>query len=281
VQTIEGTELNNSAAPVTAEPSAGSPIAPTSDPEASKPSESPKTNDLSHQFAILSKKEKAFREMQKALKEREEAVAQRAKELEEFDKDPYGYHQKKDPKAYEKWTERILNNGKPGLEESVSKLEQQFQEKYAKRIDELETKVRTYEESLQKKEIDQYVDGIRAQVKQDKYEFIREQGEDGVAAVYHTIVQHAQATQKLMSYEEACDIVEDALFEEAKKFTKLNKLKEVMAPQESPKTIPEGHKDTRPTTLTNTMASQAATREQRVLTKEQSLAEAAKLIKFV
>lgn len=248
--------------------------------ESKAPAEpAPKLTDLSHQFATLSRKEKKIIDREKSLKEWEEKLSQRAKDYELIDKDPYEYLQKKDPNAYTKWTERILNDGKPGINESLSDLEKRVEEKWASRVDGLEKKVQEYEEQYQKAQLDHFVGGIKTTAKGEKYELIQAQGEDGIGAVYHYIMGHLEKHGKLLSYEEGCDAIEEALYEQAKQIQKLKKLQPA---QPEPSTrIPEGQKDSRPTTLTNTLTSQAAPREKRTLTREESIAEAARLIKFV
>lgn len=252
----------------------------TTSPEKSK-------DPLAHKFALLSKREKVLRDRVKEIEQKEKEIAEKTKTFDDFEKDKYGWAQKNGI-SYEEWTKRLLSGDKTSAETEIAAVRDEI------------TKLRTNIEDEKKKELQdktnreltQFVNNLQHHVKanSEKYELITHEGDDGVATVYEYILGYHQKNNKLLSFDQACEDVEKYLTEKALGFTKLKKFQTLQTPKteaadsskESPKQDkPIGQKLERPTTLTNQMTAQAATPVQKKLSREESIARAAQLLKFV
>lgn len=260
-----------------------------------------KEDSFSRQFTILSKKERAVQRLESEMKLREKQLLEREKALQEAEKDPYGWLEKKGH-TYQDWTKRILNDGKPTPEMEIKTVKQELEERVKKQEEELNR----IKDDYNKTQINNFRNNLKdfIQTKED-YEFIRENGADGFETVYQLIVEDINRQQaegienddvKVMTFEDACSRVENHLFEEAKKLTKLKKVQgllgqisskekdsepEVTPSQKVTETILSkvGHTSQRPNTLTNQMETSIPnSREKRQMTREERVREAAKHI---
>jgi len=270
----------------------------------------PEVDKQAAKFAAISRREKA-------LKAQERALAQRAKELEDkikaasenkiddtkyidvesFKKNPYEY-MKKHGLTLEQISEIVLNDGKVTPESLVkqteTKLEQQIRE-LTERLEAKEAKEveQRYEQVLQnfKGEMTKFVNDT------EDYEMIR--ATDSVETVYEVIETNfnnkveefreeygREATEEerrefILDNKTACDMVEAWLLDQEKaKIEKLRNLKKTKGLFEPSKPKDEPKVKDATTTLTNTLAAQVPTKDGKKLTAEESLKEAAKLIKW-
>lgn len=251
-------------------------------------------------FAALSRQEKA-------LKAQEKALAQRAKELEdrlaameqsskdeskyisreEFKKNPYKYISE-DKISLESIAELALNDGKKTPEQITAELEAK-----------MEAKVRAMEEKLQQKEqaeqqaqVEAALNAYKTQLtnfanETPEYELIR--ANDAIELVYEVIEQHCEATIDeetgkgvILSNKEACDMVEKYLLDQEKarieKYRNLNKTKGMFEPAATK--VEQTVKAPESKTLTNNLATELPTKGSKTLTAEESIREAAKLLKW-
>ena len=113
----------------------------------------------------------------------------------------------------------------------------------------------------------------------DKYELIR--ANDAVDVVYEVIEQHYNETQRILSKEEAADQVEAYLEEEVEKLLNLNKVKsKTGALEASPKSEPTTPQKVQKAPTLSNAHSATASNSSRPLTREESVATAASLLKW-
>lgn len=202
----------------------------TTDPAVKKEHDS-----ISPKFAALAKKEKQARELfkqSKALREelerREAALAERERQWEdEFKLSPLEALRKRNL-SYEDITNAALNDGKFDKDVEIKSVKEQLQ----KFREELESKEKKREEELklaqlesEKKAIESFKSDINDYINknEEKFEFTKRYG--GHELVFETIDAHYKETQKVLSLEEACSLVEkyiedqlDLTAKESKKF---------------------------------------------------------------
>lgn len=183
----------------------------------------PKTDDMSAKFAALAKKERIARLAQHNLKTKETSLAERERQIaerermweEEFKQSPLEAIKKRGY-TYEDITKAALNDGKfePATEiksvrSELEKFRQEQAEKEKKALEEQQTAAQKIEQETVerfKRNISQTLEE-----KKDKYELTHLF--DASDLVYQTIEEHFERTKKLgeakvMSIEEACDLVE-------------------------------------------------------------------------
>lgn len=239
--------------------------------EPEKPAEPPPD---AARFAALAKKAREVREGEAALKtEKEQLAAQKA----EFE----AWKSKRDnaklnPKAWleeagltlEQINTFYLNDEKPTADTQVdivkAEIEKLKAEQAAEKAKEVEERV-----ALQRKQEEQVIERFKSDTvsyvkdNAEKYELIAAYGEE--QAVADVIMQHHAETNRLMSTEEAADLVEKHLLERAEKALQTAKIKAKVtppapAPAEPPKAEvkpPEPPKLRAPT-LSNQLAPKPA-----------------------
>ncbi len=274
-----------------------------------KPVESSEDRMFGKKFAALSRKEKEQRaavkafEAEKAAFEKHKADLEaqygtKEKELstkyispEEFKKNPLEL-MKKFGMSFEQLAERVLNDGKPGTNEVISDTERRIQEK----LEALEKKLADKEESEKarleeerQQQFERQLTAFKGELtdfcnKAPDYEMIR--ANDAVGLVFEVIEEHYAKTLDpetnqglILSNKEAADAVENYLLEEAKKQMNVNKVKQLAAQVVGAK--PPEVKNVASPTLSNAHSAQPApSKGQKLTSDEQSLREAAKLIKW-
>jgi len=278
--------------------------------EAPKTEEVPKTeekaldNKLSSKFAALTKKEKA-------LKQRERDLERRLKELEaraqapteaapktEAQQESFERKFKKDPIKtmeelgynYETITRMMLDDGKLPQDKQLQllrdELKEEIESKYSKEVEDIKKQLREKEEkekeaSVQsqvetaKKTIVDFIDGAG-----DEYELIKTN--EHYEAVWEVIQNHYNETEEVLDIREAADKIEGILLESAKKHLNLNKIKKLMETNSAPKSSDVSKKPATPT-LTNSLSQsgQSAGGRRPAATREEQVAEAAKLLKYL
>tara|TARA_R110000868_G_scaffold119214_1_gene315861 strand:+ start:2308 stop:3153 length:846 start_codon:yes stop_codon:yes gene_type:complete len=271
------------------------PIAETPTPEAPKVEipveaapevkipEVPKDDKFASKFAALARKEKAIQQREEELKKMRGSVDQEKTEYQKLT--DLKKKARENPTAwleeagltYDELTQYLLNDKKPTAESKLTRLEREIEELRKvneERQKEIETKQFESQLTAFKNEIKDFI------TKNDKYELTR--AFDASEIVYNVIDQHYAEHKKILSTEEAADLVEDYLLKEAeetdKKLQSLKKLKKTVSPETPPQDLKATDKPAIKT-LTNEL-TQASSREDRFLTNDERLKEAAKLINF-
>lgn len=239
-------------------------------------------------FAALSRKEKQLRdkerELETKLKDMESKFSVDKQEVEKLKAIPERL--KKEPLkvmeefglTFQQLTEMMLNDGKPTPEMLLSEKETAIR----KEIEALKKQIEDKEQSEQQKKYEEVLNGFVQDLTKfvsdtEDYEMIR--ASDAVPLVYEVIEAHHANTGTILSNKEACDLVEAHLLEEAKKYVTLNKIKGLLQPKEqTPAQSTEKRQAS--VTLSNTASAQVPKQSERRLSSEESLREAAKLIKW-
>lgn len=263
--------------------------APTAEPTPAPAAEG--ESQLSAKFAALSRKEKQIRDRERSVQQKMNEMEARLKAFEaekaeadkwkatpeRIKKDPLGVF-KEAGLSLEQLTEILMNGGKPT--ESMERTE--LETRVLSKMEELEKKIADKEaketEQKYEQQLNAFVQELTTFVNDTPdYELIR--SENAVDTVYQVIEQHHAETGKILTHKEAADAVEDYLFEQAKKMLEREKIKKLVGAT-SPAKPAEKPAQGKPTTLSNTQSAQVDQKPQRTLTSDESKAEAAKLIRW-
>jgi cell division protein FtsB len=253
-------------------------------PEAA--TKTPKEEPLSAQYAQLARKEKALRaEAQKLKSERDafkaEREAAKAKEAELLNQYVPKERLTKETMAvlaeagitYDQLTQQALNAPKPeevALHNEISELRAEI-----KALRDGQESSNKANQDRQKQDYEQAVNHIRREVKElvasnPDFETIKETGsaEDVVELIKRTY----EDDKVLLTVEQAAKEVEEHLFEEALKITRLNKIQQKLKPQPAPgaaapKQETKQQQQTAPKTLTNAVGTsrQLSAKERAIL----------------
>lgn len=241
-------------------------------------------------FAALSRREKMLRDQEKSYATRVSELEQKLKAYEEQSKNQVNTLDrfKKEPLkvmeeaglTYEELSEIILNNNNPTPEMLIKRTREELESNYKKDIEQLRQQLQDKEQ----KEQDARVEAIKGQYMEqlstfvngsEKYELI--QANDAVSLVYDVVeaAYESSGGKTIMSMEEASNRVETYLENQAKKIFELKKFKQTSQPPKE-----QDKAKTAAPTLSNTLASQVPTKGARQMSNAESLAEAAKLIRW-
>lgn len=236
--------------------------------------------DTAKQFAALSKRQKEL-----FLREQELTARQnKLKELEEIEAlreaNPLEYIKKKGLN-FEDLMQKALKDGEePSLEDKLAAIQKRLDDEMKSREEEkkkLQEESEKAKKEAEQKFIDDYKKKIETDIKAegDKYELINTQNAHGL--VYSVIEEYWEKNREVMSIQDAADKVEDYLVGEAKKLLALKKLG-----ISSAKSDPEAqtHTKTEMPTLNSSVTPTSTPSTGKYLSDDESLAEAAKLLKW-
>lgn len=258
-------------------------------------------DDFSSKFAALSRREKSLREKESAIDAKLAELEQRITSLQapkepevapEPAQLPLEYRLKRDPLgtlkelglSYDELTNLALNDGKLSPEAQLDLMRQDIEQKYSGELQQLREELKAKEERLEEEKFNETVNNFKGELTNfvndtDKYELIR--ANDAVEVIYDVIEQHYSDTGRILSKEEAADQVEEYFEQEVEKLLKLNKLKNKFgAPQTAPPVeSPEPRQIQKAPTLSNAHSA-TASKPSRHLSRDQSVATAASLLKW-
>lgn len=265
----------------------------------------PVTDGFASKFAALSRKEQEFkareatRESEYAAKQAE--IAEKQKKYSSYetldadlasDKRKALEFLKSKGISPEDLNELLVQEFNPNEEEKFKRMQSQSEKTLRKEIEELklqfeerETKKKESEESSAKEQHEKVVQKVMGDLtefvnKDENYELIRNY--DSVGMVFEVIQQHYDAQVKagtpeqmvkILTYKEACDAVEGHLEEQ------VSKAYEAKRARQSPKNPEQDIKKTSQT-LSNTLASEVPVNGDKQLSNEDSLKNAAKMLRF-
>ena len=286
IQEAQGGE--NETQPAISEPDNGGAEVQEPDPEQSEvvadgPSQAERTA-FSRQFANLARQERRFREEKQEFR----GIKKKASEMDALQEmasaDPMGFLNKFGLN-YDALTRRVINDGNPAIEDVVA-----AQAAEIKELKELNTKrTREREERQVKQEYEQTYNGFIDKIKNfvdnnNQYEMISANN------AYHTVYEVMQEKFKhdgtVLEYNDAADMVEKYYEEEAERYFKSSKLRDRYKGYWQPE--PETAQDVkpsqpaakpRPKTLSNQLTSQTPARNDGLLSREESLARAAAIMR--
>ena len=263
--------------------------------------EEPKKEDpLSQKFAALSRKEKQLRLKEKELDTRFKDMETKLKSLEtpkapEAAKEEVALEirMRKDPigtlksLGYDmnKLAELTLNDGKLPIETQMQLMREEMQAEYKKEIETLRNEKQQEQEQERAKKDTQLIEDYKNEITEfissnnEKYEYIAATQNEEL--IYDTIIEYHKEHGTVLSNEEAADLVESYLEEEAKNvFEKTKKAKRILGVQEVKQETKPSSKPLSSPTLTNGAASQVPTSQKPLMSNDESLREAAKLIRW-
>lgn len=259
---------------------------------AAPPPEAPiKVDPFAPKFAALTRRDKEIREREKALqtaqKQIETEKAELAKWRDERAKDTSDYKTKlkANPLAFlqeheipfDELVQMQLNDGRVTPEKLVQQMKAELDSKYSKELEELKKNLKEKEESAETAKLEQIRETFKTQItdfvenNKDTYELVH--FEQAQQLVFDVIETHYQETGRILKIEEAAKATEEHLEEELKKRTALKKFQTSKPPEAKPdsKAAP---------TLSNTMSSEVPTSGTKRMSNEESLKQAAKLIRW-
>lgn len=252
-------------------------------PATSEQGQNPQQNgdqDVARQFAALTRK-------QKELFAKEQAIAERQKKYEEIEAleslretNPLEYLKKKGMK-FEDIMQKALKEGEePTVEEKLAALEKRLADEAKAREEEKKLKEENdlkAKQEAEQKFIDDFKKKIETDLKADveKYELINTQNAFGL--VYSVIEENWETNRTVMPIHEAAEKVEDYLLGEAKKLLALKKLGISSA---KPDPVAQIQTKVDMPTLNSSVTPTTPEPKGKYLSDEESLAEAAKLLKW-
>jgi len=290
VAQVEGTIVEEQAAPPATPPA----------PEA------PKQEDkFAAKFAALSRQEKTIKQKQAELARKEAEIAAKEKEwqtkLSEREQELGAVKGKYDkfksnPLAaaaeegydFEALTRMQLNEQNPTPEMLIARVQKEMDAKYSKQLEELKAQLAEKETKTKQEQIEQaqanYKKSIALAVEQnaEKYELIANTPyngtENSIDLVYEVVEEFYNKNQRVLDVQEAADMVEKHLENvELQRREKLKKLKQASVP--AAQAIKPAAKQTAPT-LSNSLAQESPKNGPKPMSREESLKEAAKLIRW-
>ena len=266
--------------------------------------ETEKQVDFDKKFAALSRKEKEIRQKEA---EREEVWSRKMEELEakiqelesrnepepepeEEPELPLEYRLKKDPLKtlqelgydYETLTELVLNEGKLTSDMQLNLLKEDLKREMEEKYGSLEQKLLEKEKREEEEKYNQIVNGFKNDIEDfvskdpEAYELI--QANNANDLVFEVIEEHYNETGSVLDIKTAAEAVESYLEEEAKKLLKLKKLSRAEALAEENKKPIEKRQPS--PTLSNDQSAASQNNADRKLSVEESISEAAKLLKW-
>ena len=248
----------------------------------------PEVDPFAPKFAALSRKEKALQQkMSHFENQRKEWDAQQAANSDKYK----GYEtlaeriktkpfevMKEHGLTFEQLSEMALNDEQPTQDMVTNdRLSSAMQ-----KIEALEARLaetdKVEKERVAAKTVDGFKNDIISFVEENlsEYELIKANGSTDL--VYEVIEQHYDATNTILDVKDAADEVESYLEEQVKKFSSLDKVKKMMGVLDTP-IEPTIERQPSPT-LSNTHAATVPNRNGQPETREESLANAARLIQW-
>lgn len=260
-----------------ADPKTATAVAPAAEP----PKLAPKPeDDLAHRFASLTRKERGILDRERKLSEREKKLIEIEAREELASKDPLAYLEKrgltldqilKKAAGEDDTPEAKIDSKLSVIEQKIADYEKKEAEKEAGRV-----------QGEHQKAVAAFRDNIKLEVgkEAEKFEAIIET--DSYDLVFDLCQRYYEEHSEIPPIEWAAQEVEKELTEQARKFAALKKLAKtnasdaVVTPNE---TDPQSQEKPAPT-INSKMTPEPTVPQKRRLTDEESLREAAKLIKW-
>jgi len=180
--------------------------------------------------------------------------------------------------SLEQLMEMQLNDENPTVDMKLERMQKDLESKALSRVEELEKKLKDKEESEAKQRYEQAVESYKTELNgfiennKDTYELIV--ANNATDLMFQVAEEYYQANGKVLDIKDIAEAVESHLEEEAKKIFELKKFK-----QTSQKPQANSPNKTAPT-LSNTSAANVPSNGSKFLSQEESLREAAKLIRW-
>ena len=246
-------------------------------------------DQFSRKFAALSRREKDIRAKEAEYEYRMRELEERLQELQSPPEEPQAPIEERLRRnpfetleelglGYDKLTELALNDGQLTPEMQMKLMRDELENGYKSKFEELEARLSQKEEEEEynkyesiennfKQEIESFVNG------KGEFELINANGASDL--VYEVIEEHYNDTGRVLELDEAAKAVESYLEDELEKLMSLGKVKSRFSPRQE-----QVFKRQSAPTLANAHSAQAYQRADRQLSNEESIKEAAKLIRW-
>lgn len=241
-------------------------------------------------FAALSRKEKELRQREQQYQTESQKIAQEKAELEKWRQEKTATESafqkklKNNPLqtlqelgiTFEELTQMQLNEQNPTPEMLIKRTREELEQGYKSELEELRNAMKQKEQDAEQKQFEETVSGFKSQIADfvdsnaDTYELIKMN--DAQELVFDVIQEYYQSSGRILTIEEAAKHTEEHLEAEARKVLEAKKFKQT-SPQVKPGT------QTSPT-LSNALSSEAPAQGTKKLSREESLAQAAKMIRW-
>lgn len=293
------TDLNQTSETASTEPAAPE-QAETKKEETAKIDES-----FAKKFAALSRKEKQLkhqeRQMQLKIQEMEQRIKAQEDSLSPYRKLKESLDSKQNPLDalsalgldYKKLTDEFILRPEPTEQDKVQSYVKSLEEKLAaienklSKQDEESKKAQEEAKKAQQERAKQnYLSHLNEYVEKnaEKYELIK--ANDAADLIYEVMEAHYNRTEQetgepeILSEEQAADMVEAHLLEEAKKIAQANKIKGLLGVQAKPQQEPQKTPTGKSQTLSNNMSQQVPTKTEKYMSDEESKRYIASMLKF-
>jgi hypothetical protein len=246
--------------------------------EAEAPKEEAPTQDLSAQFAALSKKEKKLFEDQARIKELEKKYGPIEKALSAAKEKPTALLEAAGITLDDLIQYQLKNGQPPTAEDKVATIEAKLKA--------YEEQIKSKEEAAEQARIDRAIADFKGQIKAhvatDAAKFELVAANNAFDTVYEVCEQYYNETGKQLDISKAAELVEAELFENAKKVLNLSKMKALYATAEAPKVLDtqKATGQSSQTTLTNKSAASTQVAPPKPLSREESLKRAAEALRW-
>lgn len=240
-----------------------------------------KKEDAAKKFAIISRKEKELRLKELALKEKEAALAKYKDLDKEVSSNPLKLLEKTGL-TLDQLLEAAAKDGEaPTADDKITAIEKRIEAYLQSVEEEKQTRLKADEESKKQQElkaqqevIDSFKKNIENELKAKADEFELIIGEGAFDLVFEVINEHFEKTGDMMQTEVAASKVENYLEEQASKYLKYKKLSGKLSLEQTPQKTPSMP------TLNSAMSPKTEPPKDRPKSREERLAEAAKLLKW-
>ena len=249
-------------------------------------------------FAALTRKEKEIaaarklHEQQMSEFKQQQAEIQKMREEIEQEKQSWKSKLKQNPLkaleeegfSFEDLNNIALNDSNPTVEMQIRRLQEEMDSKYSRELAELKKQLQEKEESEARTNLERqqiaYKRSLEETIDQnvEKYELSSLYKGDAVQLAYEVTEEYYNEHKKVLSVEEALDLVEAYFEDEASKVLAAKKLAAKSASKGQEPQSQSGKKES--VTISNSMAAEVPRNGSRTLSREESLKEAAKLIRF-
>ena len=186
--------------------------------------------------------------------------------------------------SFEDLNNIALNDSNPTVEMQIRRLQEEMDSKYSRELAELKKQLQEKEESEARTNLERqqiaYKRSLEETIDQnvEKYELSSLYKGDAVQLAYEVTEEYYNEHKKVLSVEEALDLVEAYFEDEASKVLAAKKLAAKSASKGQEPQSQSGKKES--VTISNSMAAEVPRNGSRTLSREESLKEAAKLIRF-
>ena len=250
-----------------------------------------KVDPFAPKFAALSRKEKQVRQYEATVKQKEAELNKRLAELDGRSKETDGKLQSFEEQfkanpiqalkdrglSLEDLIKIQMNDEQPTVEMQMKRMRSELEENMKKELDQLRNSSKEKEEAQAKAQYEQAVSSYKAEMasfietNSEAYELI--QANDATELMFEVAEEYYQKNKKVLDIKDVADVVEQHLEGEARKILELKKFKQTSPQAQKPagKTAP---------TLSNAAAANVPSSGRKNLSNDDSLREAAKLIRW-